>query len=237
MCIVIHTPLFISKTSHSYIYRLSLYIYSLCVVFLVAQSCLTLCYPMDCSLPGSSVHGILQARILEWLPSSRGSSQPRDRTQVSCIAGGLYCLSHQGSPYIVYVYSQSYGFSSGHVWVWELDHKEGWVRKNWCSWIVVLEKTLESPLDCKEIKPVNPKGNRSWIYIGRTDAEAEAPILWPPDAKNWLTRKHSDSEKDWRQEEKGMPKDETVGWHHQLNGHEFDQGDGKGQGSPACYSP
>ena len=85
--------------------------------------------------------------------------------------------------------SQSYGFSSSHIWMWELDHKEDWVQKNWCLWTVVLEKTLESPLDCKKIKPVNPKGNKSWIFIGKTDAEAEAPILWPPDAKNWLIRK------------------------------------------------
>ena len=98
--------------------------------------------------------------------------------------------------------SQSYGFSSGHVWMWELDHKESWALKNWCFWTVVLEKTLESPLDCKEIKPVHPKGNQSWIFIGRTDAEAEAPILWPPDAKNWLIGKDPDVEKDWRQEEK-----------------------------------
>ena len=92
-------------------------------------------------------------------------------------------------------YSQRYGFSSSHVWMWELDHKESWAPKNWCFWTVVLGKTLESPFECKEIKPVNPKGNRSWIFIGRTDAEAEAPILWPPDAKNWLTRKDPEVEK------------------------------------------
>ena len=99
----------------------------------------------------------------------------------------------------------------------ELDYKESWVLKNWCFWIVVLEKTLEGPLDCK-IKPVNPKGNQSWIFIGRTDAEAEAPILWPPDAKSWLIRKDLDAGKDWRQEEKGMTEDEMVGWHHWFNG-------------------
>ena len=156
------------------------------------------------------------------MPSSSGSSQPRDRAQVSCIAGGLYHLSHQGSPNVVYLYisSQSYGFSSGHVWMWELDHKEGWALKNWCFQTVVLEKTLESPLDCKEIQPVHPKGDQSWVFIGRTDAEAEAAIL-SPDWKNWLIRKHSDSEKDWRQEEEGMTKEEMVGWHHRLNGHEF----------------
>ena len=99
--------------------------------------------------------------------------------------------------------SQSYGFSSSHVWIWELDHKENWAPKNWCFWTVVLEKTLESPLDCKVIKPVNPKGNQLWIFIGKTDAETEAPILWPHEAKSRLIRKDRDAEKDWRQEEKG----------------------------------
>ena len=116
--------------------------------------------------------------------------------------------------------SQSYGFSSGHVWMWELDHKESWAPKNF--WTVVLEKTLESPLDCKEMKPVNPKGNQSQIFIGRTDAEAEAPILWPPDVKNWLIGKDFDPGKDWRQEEKGTTEDEMAVWHHQLNGREFE---------------
>ena len=129
-------------------------------------------------------------------------------------------------------------FSSSHIWMWDLDHKEGWVLKNWCFWTVVLEKTLESPLDCKEIQPVHPKGNQFWISIRRTDAnaEAEAPILWSPDAKSWLIKKDPDAGKDWRQKEKGTTEDETVGWHHQLNGHEFEQalGDGKGQGSLVC---
>ena len=115
---------------------------------------------------------------------------------------------------------QSYGFSSSHVWMWELDYKESWVPKNWRFWTVVLEKTLESPLNCKEIQPVNPKGNQSWIFIGRTDAEA--PILWLHDVKNWLTGKDSDAGKDWRWEEKGMIEDEMVGWHHRLDEHEFD---------------
>ena len=118
--------------------------------------------------------------------------------------------------------SQSYGFSRSHVWMWELDHEESWVPKNGCFLTVVLEKTLESPLDSKDIKPVNPKGNQSWIFIGRTDAEAEAPIVWPPDAKSWLIWKDPDAEKDWRQEEKGTTEDEMVGWHHRLNGHEFE---------------
>ena len=116
-------------------------------------------------------------------------------------------------------YSQSYGFSSSHVWMWELN-KEGWALKNWCFWTVVLEKILESPLDCKKIQPVHPKGNQSWIFTGRTDAES--PILWPPDAKNPVIRKDPDAGKDWRQEEEGMTEDKMVEWHHQLNGHEFE---------------
>ena len=121
----------------------------------------------------------------------------------------------------------------------ELNHKESWAPKNWCLWTVVLEKTLASPLDCKEIKPVNPKGNQSWIFIGKTDAEAEAPILWPSNVKCQLFGKDPDTGKDWRQEEKGMTEDETVGWYHRLNGHEFEQalGDGEGQGSMVCCSP
>ena len=107
--------------------------------------------------------------------------------------------------------SQSYGFSSSHEWMWKLDHKESWVPKNWCFWTVVLEKTLESPLDSKEIKPVHPKGNQAWIFTGRTDAEAETQIVWASDAKNWLTGKDPDAGKDWRQE-KGMTEDEMVAW-------------------------
>ena len=118
--------------------------------------------------------------------------------------------------------SQGYGFSSSHVWMWELDYKESWAPKNWCFWTVVLEKILDSPLDCKKIQAVHPKGNQSWILIGRTDVEAETSILWPPDAKNWLIGKDPDAGKDWRQEEKGMTEDEMVGWHHWLKfGHEF----------------
>ena len=108
-----------------------------------------------------------------------------------------------------------------HVWTWELDYKESWAPKNWCFWTVVLEKTLESPLDCKEIQWVHPKRNESWVFIGRTDTEAETPILWPPDMKNWLIWKDPDAGKDWRWEEKGMTEDEMVGWHHQFNGHEL----------------
>ena len=118
--------------------------------------------------------------------------------------------------------SQSYGFSSSHVWMCELDHKESWAPKNCCFWTVVLEKTLESPLDCKETQPVNPKGNQSWIFIGRTDVEAETPILWLPDEKNWLTGKDPDAGKDWRQEERGTTGNEMVGWYHWLDGHELE---------------
>ena len=113
--------------------------------------------------------------------------------------------------------SQSYGFSSGHVWMWELDHKGSWAPKNWYLWTVVLEKTLKSPLNSKENQPVHPKGNQSWIFIGRTDAEAETPILWPPDMKKWLIWKDSNAGKDWRQEEKGMTEDEMFGGHHWLD--------------------
>ena len=118
--------------------------------------------------------------------------------------------------------SQSFGFSSSHVWMWELDYKQSWALKNWCFWTMVLEKTLESPLDCKEIQPVHPKGDQSWVFIGRTDPKAETPIHWPPDAKNWLIWKDLDAGNDWRWEEEGMTEDEMVRWHHQLNGHEFE---------------
>ena len=117
--------------------------------------------------------------------------------------------------------NQSYGFSSSHLWMWALGYKESWALKNWCFWTVVLEKTLESPLDCKEIKPASPKGNQPWIFIGSIDAEAEAPRLWPPDAKRQLIGKDPDAEKDWGQEEKGSTEDEMVGWHHQLDGYGF----------------
>ena len=132
--------------------------------------------------------------------------------------------------------SQVYGFSSSYVWIWELDCKESWAPKNWCFWTVVLEKTLEDPLDCK-IKPVHPKGNQSWIFIGRTDAEAEIPMLWPPDAKNWLLGKDPDTGKDWRQEEE-TTEDEVVRWHHRLNGYEFEWTPGVDDGQEtACCSP
>ena len=133
--------------------------------------------------------------------------------------------------------SQGYGFSSSHVWMWELDYKESWAH-NWCFWTVVLEKTLESPLDYKDIQPIHPKGDQSWVFIGRTDVETETPILWPPDAKSWLNWKDPDTGKDWGKEEKRMTEDEMVGWHHQHNGHGFGWtlGVGDRQGGLVCCS-
>ena len=132
--------------------------------------------------------------------------------------------------------SQGYGFSRSHVWMWELDFEENWVLKNWCFWTMVLKKTLESPLDCQEIQPVHPKGDQSWVFIGRTDAEAETPILWPPHMKNWLTGKDPAAGRVWGQEKKGMTEDEMAGWHHRLDGHEsgWTLGVGDGQGGLAC---
>ena len=119
-------------------------------------------------------------------------------------------------------YSQSYDFSSSNVQMRMLVHEEGWAEECWCFWTVVLEETLESPLDCKEIQPVPSKGNQSWDFFGRNDAKAEATVLWPPHAKSWLIGKDSDAGRDWGQEEKGMTKDEMAGWHHRLDGHEFE---------------
>ena len=132
--------------------------------------------------------------------------------------------------------SQGYGFSSSHVWMWELDYKESWVPKSWWFWTVVLEKTSESPLDCKEIQLVHPKGDQSWVFIGGPNVEAEAPILWPPDVESWLIWKDPDAGKDWGQVEKGTTEDEIVGWHHRHNGHRFGWtlGVGEGQGGLAC---
>ena len=132
--------------------------------------------------------------------------------------------------------SQGYGFSSGHAWMWELDYKESWAMNNWCFWTVVLEKTLESPLDCKEIQPVHPKVDQSWVFIGRTDVEAETPVLWPPDGKCWLIWKEPNAGKGLGQEVKGTTEDEMFEWCHQLNGHGFGwtPGVGDGQGGLAC---
>ena len=145
---------------------------------------------------GEYSHEIKRCLLLE----RKVNDQPRQH-----IKKQRHYFANKGPP------SQSFGFSSNHVWMWELDYKEGWAPSNWCFWSVVLEKTVESPLDCKEIQPVHPRGNQYWILIGRPDAEAETPILWPPDAKNWLIGKDPDSGKDWRQEEKGMTEDVIVG--------------------------
>ena len=132
--------------------------------------------------------------------------------------------------------SQDYGFSCGYVWMWELDCEESWALKNWCFWTVVLEKTLESPLDCKEIQHVHPKGDQSWVFIGKTDADAETPILWLPHAKTWLIVKDPDAERDWGQEKKGKTEDEMAGWRQWLDAHEFGwtSGVGYGQGGLVC---
>ena len=132
--------------------------------------------------------------------------------------------------------SQGYGFSCGHVWMWELDCEESWVPKNWCFWTVVLEKTLESPLDCKEIQPVHSEGDQPWDFFGRNDAKAETPVLWPPHEKGWLIGKDSDAGRDWGQEEKGTTEDEMAGWHHWLDIHESEwtPGDGDGQRGLVC---
>ena len=162
------------------------------------------------------------------LPWKKSFDQPRQHTKKQ-----RHYFANKGPS------SQSYGFSSSHVWMWELDYKESWVLKNWYFWTVMLEKTLESLLDCKEIQPVHPKGNQSWMFIGRTDTEAETPILWPPDVKNWLIWKDPDAGKDWRREEKGTTENGMVGWHHRLDGCEFEQALGivDGQGSLAYCSP
>ena len=132
--------------------------------------------------------------------------------------------------------SQGYGLSSGHIWMWELDCEESWAPKNWCFWTVVLEKTTESPFDCKAIQPAHPKVDQSWVFIGRTDVEAETSILWPSNMKSWLIWKDPDAGRDWGQEEKGTTEDEMAGWHHRLNGREFEwtPGVGDGQGGLAC---
>jgi len=158
----------------------------------VHKSCPTLCDPMNCSTPGLPVH--------HQLPEST-------QTHVHWVSDAI---------------QPSYPLSFPSCLLpSQLDCEESWAPKNWCFWTVVLEKTLESPLDCKEIQPVHPKGDQSWLFIGRTDVEAETPILWPPDAKSWLIGKDPDAGKDWGQEEKGMTEDKMVGWHHWLSGHGF----------------
>ena len=158
-------------------------------------------------------------------PWKESYDQPRQH-----IKKQRHCFANKGPS------SQSYGFSSSHMWMWELHHKAGWAPKNWCFWTVVLEKTLESSLHCKEIKLGNSKGNQPWIFIRGVDAETLT--LWPSDAKSWLIGRDPDVGKDWRQEEKGTTEDEIIGWHHQLSGREFEQtlGDSEGQGKLAFCS-
>ena len=194
---------------------------------------------MLCALPPTPVLCIYSIRLLlscillqETIDSVFFKAMPN---LGKCITKQRHHFASKG------LYSESYGFSSSHAWVWKLNHKEGRVLKNWCFWVVVLKKTLESPLNCKEIKPVHPKGNQPWIFIGRTDAEAEAeaPILWPPDVKSRLIGKDPDAGKNCRHEEKGATEDEMVGCHHWLDGHEFEgaPGVGDGQGGLLCSSP
>ena len=150
------------------------------------------------------------SRLLGLAPWKKSYDQPRQH-----IKKQRHYFANKG------LSSQGYGFSSGHVWMREMDCEESWALKNGCFWTVVLEKTLESSLDCKEIQAVHPKGDQSWIFIRRTDAQAEASILWPPDVKNWLIWKDPDAGREWSQEEKGATEGKMVGWHRWLNGHEF----------------
>jgi len=172
-------------------------------------------------------------RILEWVayPFSMRSTRPRSPAlQVDSL---LAQLSGKPPSYLI---NLIYYFSCGHVWMWELECEEGWAPKNWCFWTVVLKKTLESPLDCKEIQPVHSEGDQPWDFFGRTDAKAETPVLWPPHSKSWLIGKDSDAGRDWGKEEKGKTEDEMAGWHHWLDGRESEwtPGVGDGQGGLAC---
>ena len=195
----------------------------------------------DCSFPYVMKFQLARAALPRTEPCS-GSFWKDNSCMLSCVTYGEIweCSNLLGPAWSTDIYyrehikkhrhyfankgpfGQGCGFSSSHVWMWELDYKESWALKNWCFWTVVLEKTPESPLDSKEIQPVHPKGNQSWMFIGRTDVEAETPILWPPDTKSWLIWKDSDAGKDWRQVEKATTEDEMVGWHHRLNGHEVE---------------
>ena len=208
------------------------------------QLCLALCDPIHGSPTDSSVPGILQARILEWVAISfsnvwKWKVKVKSLSHVRLLATP-WTVAYQAPP--------SMGFSRQEYWsgvplpsqimLHKAHYKESWAQKNWCFWTVVLEKTLENPLDCKEIQPVHPKGDQSWVFIGRSDVEAETPILWLSDVKSWLIWKDPDAGKDWGQEEKGKTEDEMVGWHHRLNGHEFEWvlGFGDGRGGLACCS-
>ena len=183
---------------------------------------------------GQRTSWVSPATVAWFFPGEKRSAQLHDSTQSMMFT----CDSYRSRDRLAVIIT-SWLFQSSCNGVWESDYKEIWAPKNWCLWTVVLEKTLESPSECKEIQPVHRKGNQSWISIGRTDVEAEVPILWPPDAKNWLIGKDPVAGKYWRQEEKGMTEDEMVGWHHWLNGHESEQvlRFDDGRGSLACCSP
>ena len=207
------------------------------------QSCPTLCDPIDGSPPGSPVPGILQARTLEWVAISFSKAW-KWKVKVKSLSRARLLATPWTAAFKA---PPSMGFSRQEYWsgaplpsyIYIYKTVFVTVYDSWCFSTVVLEKSLESPLDCKEIQPVHPKGNQSWVFIGRTDAEAETPVLSPPDEKSWLIWKDPDAGKDWGQEEKGMTEEEMVGWHHQLNGHEFEQalGVSDGQGGLACCSP
>ena len=179
----------------------------------------------------AAVHGVAKSWN-NWVTKQQPPPWNSHDKATQCIKKQRHYFSNKGHS------SQGYDFSSSPVWMWELDYKESWAPKNWCFWTVVLEKTVESPLDCKEIQPVHPKGDQSWVFIGRTDVEAETPILWPPDATSWLIGKDPDAGRDWGQEEKGTTEDEMVERHHWPDGHEFGRtpGVGDGQGGLACCS-
>ena len=180
---------------------------------------------MDRGAWRATVHGIAEWDTTEWLSLllSLFLCGPFLKSLLNfySVASVLWCFWGRGVCPKVHLVKAIYGFSSGHGWMWELDCEESWALENWCFWSVVLEKTLESPLDCKENQPVHPKGDQSWVFIGRTEVEAETPILWPPHVKSWLIGKDPDAGRDWGQEEKGMTGDEMAGWHHWLDGHEF----------------
>ena len=194
----------------------------------VTKSCLTLCDPTDYSLPGSSVHEISQTRILEGvtISFSRKSSQLSNRIHISCLAGRFFTTEPPGKPFLKAILPLKTNYC---------------ILKFWAlySSYLVLEKTLESPLDCKEIQPVHSKGDQPWDFFGRNDPKAETPVLWPPHAKSWLIGKDPDAGRDWGQEEMGTTEDEMAGWHHWLDGHEFEwtlgAGDGQG-GLASCNS-
>ena len=222
-------------TNTSHLTSLSFCVHSLSHVWL--------CDPTDCSPPASSVYGISQARILEWVTVSSpwSSSPPKDQPVSPAFLHwwGLLLTTELLVRLLPLISKRRMLEILISKCCKKLRKDRYLLNSYWCFRTVVLENTLESPYNCKEIKPVHPKGDQSWIFIGRTDAEAETPILWPPDAKNWLREKDPDAGKDWRQEEKGMTEDEIVGWHHWHDGHEFEQalGAGEGQGILVCCSP